>query len=88
MINTKEQYDAFKEASVKYPSLRIDGTDLQKLVETIEALRRFVRAHTAVDAANIGVAENVNREEYNALVYEFRGAREALPDWIVDEDIV
>ena len=81
MIETKEQYEAFREFS-KRSKLNWGPVAF----ETIEALRGFVRAHTKLDHARIGTVESLSHDEYNALVIEFRSARDALPEWIVQDE--
>jgi hypothetical protein len=80
MIETLEQWEEIKQ-DVKS---NISTQHEKRLVELIEALRRFVRAHDKVDVARIG-ALTMDLKEYNLLVEEFTSARSALPDWITDD---
>jgi hypothetical protein len=53
-------------------------TQGKQLIETIEALRRFVRAHDAVENGTISF------DLQHKQVQELSDSREALPDWITD----
>ena len=87
IIETKEQYERAKPRRLPLGLglVAISPDDHEALIETIEALRRFARAHTKLDHARIGAVESLSHDDYNALVIEFRSARDALPDWLTDD---
>ncbi len=81
LIKTQKQY----EETLDFLKVnRFAYDEANEIDDLIEALWRFVRAHTKLDHARIGAVESLSHDEYNALVIEFRSAREALPDWLVD----
>ncbi len=82
MIETREQY--FKGMGELIYFGNTEVFSMKALSDTIEALRRFVRAHDKVDAARIG-ALTMDLKEFNLLVTEFRSARAALPKWLTDD---
>lgn len=69
MIETKEQYE---EAYSK------TNSTVRECLETIEALRRFVRAHDVIEAGT------TDRDQRTADVLELLNSRKALPDWITE----
>ena len=76
MIDTKEQYE-------KYfywlgDSDGLTDKEARSLLETIEALRRFVRASDAVEDATISF------QLHQEHVQELRDSRAALSDWLTD----
>ncbi len=85
MIETQRQYDhAIGQVANPSSTIRSMAVAIEQLAPTIEALRRFARAHEKLDNARIGAVESLSHDEYNALVMEFRSARDALPDWLLE----
>ena len=78
MIETKEQYEDFVGAVAKFPSLRVHEADLQRLIETIEALREVARA------ADHLVFHTEGDEEETAGEAAVANALQALPDWLTE----
>ena len=78
MIDTKEQYEEWRESIEKFPNLRMWPDDMRAIAETIEALREVAR-----------LGRNVEQQWREFLLLsevegQFQEALDALPDWILE----
>ena len=79
MIKTLEQYDEIMLEAEFANDGELSALRKGHLEETIEALRRFVRAQ---DAVELGV---IDFDLQNEQVQELKDSRAALPDWIKEK---